>query len=383
LSKIIIDNNEEPKGKKQPVLHMKNPYMRIGLILLMVVLFFVLIYLMRSTLMPFMIAFIIAYILDPAVDFFERHKLSRDFGIVIVFLLIAILLVSFVLLIFPTILTEFSILIKKGPQYLELLQVKFIPAIEAKFDITLPHKLPELIDKLKNYVPQLQELGAKLVTPLKNFFLSTFSGIFSFVMTIVNLTIIPVFAFYLLRSFDHIIVSLQNYIPFAYRHPVNRIMSNIDEVLSSFIRGQITVCLILGVLYSTGLLIIGTPLAVVIGLSAGIANIVPYLGLCIGIFPALFFSFLEHQDWQHPLGVVIVFIVVQLLEGTVITPKIVGDRLGLNPVVILLGILVFGNIFGFFGILMAVPLTATLKVLFKELHDKYLKKLLFVFINQE
>ena len=101
----------------------------------------------------------------------------------------------------------------------------------------------------------------------------------------------------------------------------------------------------------------------------------------VGIAPALFFAILEHQDWQHALGVVLVFVVIQILEGTIITPKIVGGKLGLNPVVVLLGILVFGNIFGFFGILLAVPLTATLKVLFKELHDNYLKKWLFVFIE--
>ncbi|MBU1625780.1 AI-2E family transporter [bacterium] len=364
-------------------MNLKNPYARIGLIVLIILSLFVFLYLLRSTLMPFLIAFMIAYILDPAVDFFERRKLPRDVGIIIVFLFIIILIVTFVLLVYPTVQSEFSFLFKKFPEYVDQISTKLIPSIENRFNIRVPRKLPELFEKIQNNIPLLKDVGNKLAEPMKNFFLKAFSGAFNLIMTIVNLFIIPVFTYYLLKDFDKITTSMNNYIPFAYRTVLNRIMGNIDEALSSFIRGQITVCLILGALYSIGLLILKVPLAVVIGMTAGIANIVPYLGLCIGIVPAMGFAVLEHLDWQHPLGVIVVFILVQFLEGTIITPKIVGDKLGLNPVAVLLGILVFGNIFGFFGILLAVPLTAIFKVIFKELHDNYLKKLLFVFIDEK
>jgi len=292
------------------------------------------------------------------------------------------LLVAFVLLVFPTVQSEFSFLIKKIPEYVDQITTDLIPAIENKFDIKVPRKFPEIFDSVKEYIPSLNEMWSKFATPLKNFFLKTFSGLFNLIMSIVNLFIIPVFAYYLLKYYDRIISSVSNYIPYAYRTVLNRVIGNINDALSAFIRGQITVCIILGLLYAIGLWFLNIPLAIVIGITAGLANIVPYLGLCIGIIPALFFALLEHQDWQHPLGVVAVFVIVQLLEGTIITPKIVGDKLGLNPVAVLLGILVFGNIFGFFGILLAVPLTAVIKVLFKELHDNYLKKLLFVFIDE-
>jgi len=333
--------------------------------------------------MPFLIAFIIAYLLDPVVDFFERRKLSRDFGIMIVFFLIIVAGVAFMLLVFPAVQNEFSLLIKKIPDYVDRIDAKFIPALEQKLKVKVPRKLPELFGAIENNIPLLKELGKKFASPLKNFIMKAFSGIYNLIMAVVNLFIIPVFAYYLLKDFDKIIGASKKYVPYAYRAVLCRVLGDIDRVLSSFVRGQITVCLILGALYSIGLLLLKVPLALVIGISAGLANIVPYLGLCLGIAPALFFAFLEHQDWQHPLGVIAVFVVVQFLEGTIITPKIIGDRLGLNPVLVLLGILVFGNIFGFFGILLAVPITAILKVIVKEIHNNYLKKLLFVFIKEE
>jgi predicted PurR-regulated permease PerM len=157
-----------------------------------------------------------------------------------------------------------------------------------------------------------------------------------------------------------------------WREPFVEFMRQVDEIVSNFLRGQITVALILATLYSIGLwLIVDVPLGLLIGVCAGLCSIVPYMGLVVGAVPALALAALQHQDWQHPLGVIAVFAVAQAAEGNFITPRIVGDKLGLHPVTVIFALLIWAQIAGFLGMVIAVPATAVLQVLARRAIARY------------
>jgi predicted PurR-regulated permease PerM len=190
-------------------------------------------------------------------------------------------------------------------------------------------------------------------------------------MSILNLIIIPVIGFYLLKDFNAIKEEIKNYIPSSYRDSIINRLKEIDYVLSGFIRGQLIVSSILTIIYIIGLSIFNIPIALLIAIIAGIANIVPYFGFIIGITPAILLAILEYHDLEHIIGVIGTFAIAQLLEATIITPKIMREKIGIHPVTVILAILIWGNLFGFWGILIAVPLTSILNIFFKDLLRYY------------
>ena len=200
--------------------------------------------------------------------------------------------------------------------------------------------------------------------------LATLGGILTLAL---NVFVIPVAAFYFLflRDFSRMREAFPTFLPVTYRRWVMDKLAEIDALLSSFVHGQLMVALILMSLYSIGLTIVGTPSGVVLGILTGAASIVPFMGVVVGFLPATLLTLLRYHDWQRPVGVVAVFTVVQLIEGNFVTPKDVGERLGLHPVVVLLAVLVGGEIFGFLSILLAVPATAVIKVFWRDVLDFY------------
>ena len=172
--------------------------------------------------------------------------------------------------------------------------------------------------------------------------------------------------FYLLRDFDHIVARLGRLIPPRFYSKTTEVVKEIDDVLSQFVRGQLMVATLMAILYSIGLYLCGTPLSLLIGIMAGYANLVPYLGVVVGFLPAVILTFLQTQDWVPLLGVVAVFGVVQAIEGFLITPRVVGDKVGLHPVIIMLAVLIGAELFGILGILLAVPVAAILNVLMRR-----------------
>jgi predicted PurR-regulated permease PerM len=183
--------------------------------------------------------------------------------------------------------------------------------------------------------------------------------------------VVPVAAFYLLRDFERIDDFVYGWVPVPYRDSFKSRLLEIDVILSNFLKGQLTVCAMLAVLYTLGLTLSGTPMSVVIGVGAGLASLVPYLGLLVGLVPALVLTALAHASLGPLVGVVATFAVAQALEGYLITPKIVGEKVGLHPVAIMLSLLVGGSLFGFFGLVFAVPAACVLKVLLAALKESY------------
>ncbi len=200
---------------------------------------------------------------------------------------------------------------------------------------------------------------------------SAFAGGMSFVLSVLNLTLVPIFTFYLLRDWDRLIGGVDALIPPRHRDRVRRLATEIDERLSSFVRGQSTVCVVLGVLYSIGLLISGIDMGIAVGMLSGLLFIVPYLGTIVGVVVATALALLKFGFTWNLVAVWVTFGGVQLLEGSLLTPYIVGDKVGLHPLVVMIALLVGGNLLGIWGMLVAIPITAAAQVLLAEWYREY------------
>lgn len=334
---------------------------------------FLVIYFAGSALAPFIISFLIAYLLDPLVDRLESLGLPRTAAIFFFLACLLVLLTGGVLFLFPIIRLQVENLANDLPGYIQTAQELIMPWI-SKF-VENPEKIQE---HTRETLLKLGNLPLKILGSLAGFSWNAVSGFVNFTLAAIKLVIIPVATFYILRDLDKIKERAFDLVPMDSREAVSRLAGKLHAVLGNFIRGQLTVVLILSVIYSVGLLLVGIPLSIPIGILAGLANIVPYLGLILGLFPTLILSYLQFHDAMHPLMVCLVFGVAQALDGTVITPKIVGDKIGLHPVAIMLAILLGGQLLGFTGILAAVPFAAAVNVFWSEWLERYKKSEIYL-----
>lgn len=221
---------------------------------------------------------------------------------------------------------------------------------------------------LKSFFPQFKDAGSSILRILG---LAGDALLRSFLF-IGNFVLFAFVAIYLLKDYDHIVAAGDDLVPHRYRKRVRRIMANIDRQLRSFLRGQVTVCCCLGAMYAIGFLIAGAPFGLLLALLGALGSFVPYLGLILTIGPAVILTMLHFGPWNWHVGAVIAtFVIAQFLEGNFLTPRIVGSQVGLGPVWVILAIMVFGSTLGFAGLLLAVPIAATLKVILGELLENY------------
>ncbi len=325
-----------------------------------------LIYLLAPILTPFMIAAVLAYICDPLVDRLEARKFPRTLAVITVFVSLSLVAVIGFFVLVPMIEKQIDVFAHKLPSYLHLIQTRLLPYVYQLLGISeVDVQVFDLKSSLQNYWDTAGGFTQKAFSSV------TRSG-FAFVGLLANLLLIPVVTFYLLRDWDHLVARINELIPRRSQPVVARLARESDEVLGSFLRGQLTVMLVLAAIYSIGLSIVGLDLAMLIGLSAGLISFVPYLGFIVGILFAGIAVMVQFQDIL-PLGyVAIVFAVGQAIEGMILTPLLVGDRIGLHPVAVIFAILAGGQLFGFVGILLALPVAAVIAVILRYLHERYM-----------
>ncbi len=353
---------------------MKNPSNKNLFFYLGFIIFCLLLYSTRYILAPFLISFLIAYALDPLVDKLESWKLPRTTAIILFFLFILIFLVLVAFVGFPLISYQIEQLVNDFPNYIKITQQWLSPFIERVVKEN-PAGIKVIISDL---MEKFGNIPLNLLSSATSFLWSGFSSLFSFIIALINLIIIPIACFFLLKDIDSIKEKIRMLLPARHKETILNLVDEINEVLSNFIRGQLVVSSILAVVYSGGLLLVGTPLSILIGIVAGLANIIPYLGLLIGLGPALVLTLLQYHDLTHIFGVLMVFGFAQALEGMVITPRIVGDKIGLHPVIIMLAILTGGEFFGFVGIVLAVPVAAVLSIFAAKVLEQYKKSSIFL-----
>jgi predicted PurR-regulated permease PerM len=317
-----------------------------------------LLYWLRSVFTPVFLAFTIAYILDPLVDRFEALRLPRPLSIALVFGGATGVLCLLLVLVLPSIGGDLSLLAAELPGYLERSVDQVSRWLGAR-GVQVPHSSGEWVDR---FGAELQSVAGSLVGAASAVLGWVIGSTASLLGSIAAALMVPVLAVYLLNDFDRIVTKVHDLLPGRQRETVGEYAREIDRVLSQFLRGQLTVMLILAVLYGGAYALLGVRLAAPIGLAAGLLNIVPYLGSAFALLAGLSMSLLGGWDPAQLAGVVLAYAVVQSLEGFVITPWVVGKTVGLREGWVLLALFVGGEVFGFLGILLAVPFAAVAKI---------------------
>jgi predicted PurR-regulated permease PerM len=330
-------------------------------------------YLLAPVLTPFVVSATLAYLADPIVKRIDawQPKRSRTWAVITAFAVLFIILLLALFFVVPTIVAQINKLINDLPNYVGWLQVTLIPWLRTT--LGLDPSLFNLLDLQAYLIDYLDEIRSLIGTVLGSLSKSSVT----LMGWIANLILIPVVTFYLVRDWQHLIANIQDLLPRRIEPIVVRLMQEVDEVLGAFLLGQFIVMLALGTIYSVGLIIIGLDLALLIGMLAGLVSFVPYLGFIIGILVAGIAAIFQFQDVFYLVPVVIVFAIAQLIEGMVLTPLLVGDRIGLHPVAVIFAVMAGGHLFGFIGVLLALPVAAVIMVLLRHTHDEYLKSALY------
>jgi predicted PurR-regulated permease PerM len=324
-----------------------------------------LMYLLAPVLTPFIASALLAYIGDPLADRLERLKLPRTLAVVTVFLLTFLLIGLLVLLVGPLIRSQISALLAALPDIIANVEQEWLPKLMQLLDIEAGEDIGfgAFLDRYGDMA------GSWGSTILKS--VSKSGG--AVAAAVLSLFLVPIVTFYLLRDWDRIMAHLGALIPSQQRATVLQLAHQTDEVLGGFLRGQLLVMLALAFIYSLGLSLVGLKFAVAIGVVSGLVSFVPYLGFVFGIGLAALTVALEPNPLWLMVGVIATFTIAQVLEGSVLTPKLVGDRIGLHPVIIIFAVAAGGQLFGFFGILLALPAAAVLSVLVQFAYERYLK----------
>ncbi|RMO80010.1 TqsA superfamily permease, member of the PurR regulon [Pseudomonas syringae pv. primulae] len=322
--------------------------------------------LLHTILTPFLVALLLAYMGDPLVDRLERAGLSRTLSVVAVFGLFTLVLMALLLVLVPMLAKQLFRLYELAPQILDWLQHSAMPWVQAKFGLADGFWK---FDKIKAAISEHMGQAGDIVSIVLS--QATASGL-ALIGWLTNLVLIPVVCFYLLRDWDLMMGKVRGLLPRQRESQIVKLAGECHEVLGAFIRGQLLVMVGLGVIYAAGLMLVGLELGLLIGVIAGLAAIVPYMGFVIGIGSALVAGLFQFGGDLYPMmGIVAVFMIGQALEGMVLTPLLVGDRIGLHPVAVIFAILAGGELFGFTGILLALPVAAVIMVLVRHMHDVY------------
>ncbi|MDD5586867.1 MAG: AI-2E family transporter [Alphaproteobacteria bacterium] len=328
--------------------------------------FAALLWLLKPMLLPFIAGFAIAYFLNPVVDGLTRHKVPRWLGTFFVLFGFVVAVVMVFLMIAPLLQEQIGALIDAVPGYIETLRAHLIPSAER----WLRRLSPGNVENIRAAAGQVAGNAAGWAGKLLQGLISESAALFNILALII---ITPVVAFFILRDWPKLTHNVDVLLPRKYIGLIHEVLAEINRTLSGFIRGQALVCLCLAVIYSAGLSLAGIKYGVTIGIIAGVLSFVPYVGSTFVLASGLILSFVQYGDFFHVAMALLVFLIGQSLEGYVLTPKLVGGRVGLHPVWILFALFAGGSLLGFVGVLIAVPVAAIAGVLIRFAIRRYKK----------
>ncbi len=331
-----------------------------------IVVFSVVLWALGDVLLPFVLGGAIAYFLDPLADRLEAKGLSRAASTTVITLLGVFLFVVGVLAVLPSLLHQAAALIDT------------LPELFGQLRSFVGERFPTLLQPDSVMHQSLQKVGEFLQSRGGELLQGALSSAASFLNVIVLLVIVPVVAFYLLLDWDRMVAEVDALLPRDHAPTIRKLAADIDKTLASFVRGMGTVCLILGTYYAVALMAVGLNFGLVVGFIAGLVTFIPYLGALIGGALAIGLALFQFWgDWLHIGLVAAIFAIGQMVEGNILTPKLVGKSVGLHPVWLLLALSVFGALFGFVGMLVAVPVAAAIGVLARFATDQYMSSKLY------
>lgn len=305
---------------------------------------------LTSILSPFLISALLAYLLNPIVFFFEKNGLKRFTSVILVYIIFLSLAIIFGFIIIPKIFRDISVLVESIPIYSEQLQNLYKRFQDGYINSDLPQGLKDIID---DNMLLIENMALSFLQSAADSIMNFFSKILLFVT-------IPVITFYMLKDSDYFKNQLILILPKSKRNNVLQLFRDIDNVFGKYIRGQVFVSLVVGALTTAALLIIRVRYALILGLFASITNIIPYFGPIIGVIPAIIFAILDSPS--KALYTIGATIIVQQFESDIITPKVIGESIGLHPIYVIMALLIGGKLMGITGLIIAVPLAAVIKL---------------------
>ncbi|MBE1237840.1 AI-2E family transporter [Phaeovibrio sulfidiphilus] len=335
---------------------------------------FTLLYVLRSVLAPFVAGMIMAYLLDPIADRLQSWGVSRLWATVVITLGFLLLLIAGLLFALPVLYDQVSRFAANVPNYVNILMEKGDHLMTLANEVLTPGEM----ERISTVVQDIVRNGMKWLTEALT---ALVSGGVVLVGVVAVLVVVPVIAFYMLRDWDRMTGVIDTFLPRPYAPVIREQLRLMDQTIAGFIRGQVLVCLALGSFYGISLSLVGLDLAMVVGLTSGFLSFIPYVGTITGFVLSMGLAFAQFSDWL-PISVVFgIFMCGQLLEGNFLTPKLVGDRVGLHPVWIIFALLAGGGLFGFVGILLAVPVAAAIGVLVRFFLSQYVRSSFYTGID--
>lgn len=325
-----------------------------------------LIWILAPVLVPFAVAAILGWLGDPMVDRLQSRGIGRHTAVILVFTAIILVLTLAILLLIPVLEQQISTLIDSIPRYRDWFIGTLVPWIEDRVHFQL-HTWLDMDHLLALLREHWQSAGGAAAVVLGYVSASSFT----LIGWMVNIVLLPVLTFFFLRDWDLIMGRVGSLVPRDHYQTVHRLALESNAVLGGFLRGQMMVMLILGIIYGVGLWIVGLDLGILIGLIGGLLTFVPYLGPASIIVLGGLAALVQFGDWQHLVGVAVVFSIGQTVESYWLTPKLVGDRIGLHPMAVIFAVMAGGALFGFLGMLLALPVAAVANVLLRYAQDRY------------
>jgi predicted PurR-regulated permease PerM len=340
---------------------------KIGFWLTALAVLIALIWLLRDVLMPFAAGLVLAYLLDPLADRLEKWGIGRLGATLLILVLFVTLFIGLLIIVAPLLATQVMAFIDKVPGYVTRLQTLLTEQGGPLLERVGGEKVLQDLQK------SLGDVVGQGMTWLGRFLTSLWSGGQALVGIMSLLVVTPVVAFYLLLDWDKMVDRVDSWVPVDQRDTVRQIAGDIDTAISGFLRGQTLVCLILGGIYAAGLFALGLNFGILIGISAGILSFIPYVGSLLGLFVAVAVAVAQFWPDSTMVGLVLlVFVIGQFIEGNILAPKLVGETVGLHPVWLMFALLAAGSLFGFLGLLLAVPIAAAIGVLVRFALKQYL-----------
>ncbi|XVN41673.1 MAG: AI-2E family transporter [Rickettsia endosymbiont of Argas persicus] len=306
---------------------------------------------------PFFIAFIISYLLQPAIDFVaSKFELSNKISSIIVYLIfLSIFFAAFTILV-PIIYGQVSTFVNNIPKYKDYFQAEILPPIMTKIYSVEPNIADKIKDSLSNFINNIFTILGSLAN---NFWHYTIITINIFVLFL----LIPIILFYFLRDWTRIIENMRSLLPLKSRHRILEILSSINRLLAAYIRGQLNICLLLSIYYSISFTVIGIDLALLLGILTGFLVIIPFIGTFISFLLTITIGYLTFGATTKLFYIMVIYLIGNVCESYILTPKIIGDKIGLHPLWIIFSIFACGSLFGFVGIFFAIPIAGITKIL--------------------
>ena len=323
-----------------------------------------LVWLLAPILAPFLFGAILAYILDPIVERLTHRYFPRTLAALVVMLLVIALFVALLLVVLPLLYKETRLLLEKLPAFLDWINLHAAPWLKQRFDIDMHFDVQMVKQMARDAFAGNEDLMKRLLGSLG-------VGGLALVVFIVNLVLVPVVLFFLLRDWNKVLASIESLIPLRARPKALKMAREIDAVLAEYLRGEVLVIFIMSSYYVVALSLARLEFALPIGVIAGLSVIVPYVGITIGVFLATAAALLQFDSLMGVVWVWLAIGIGQALEGFAVTPLIVGNRIGLHPVAVIFALLAFGQVFGFFGVLLALPASAAVLVGLRHLRAAY------------